>query len=307
MIDNPKGIGKKIKENYQLYILLALPLIWLILFKYVPMYGAQIAFRKYYANKGIWGSPWVGLKYFKRFIESYNFERVLINTIGISFYQLLAGFPFPILLALGLNTTLNKGYKKVVQFITYMPHFISTVVMVSMILQVLNPQIGVINTLFHALGRERVDFIGIPEYFKSIYVWSGVWQNIGWSSIIYLATLSSVDTQLYEAAEIDGASRFQRILHIDIPCLLPTAVILLIIQTGRVMNIGFEKVFLMQNPLNIKSSEIISTYVYKVGLASTSADFSYSTAIGLFRSIINLALIVSVNQIAKKMGESSLW
>lgn len=302
-----KRLRQQFYANYQLYLLLLLPLLWLIVFRYIPMYGAQIGFRRYYANRGIWGSPWVGLRYFRKFIQSYNFERIMTNTIGISLYQLIAGFPFPIILALSLNSTLNSRLKKTVQFVTYMPHFISTVVMVSMVLQILHPRIGFINTIIHQLGMDRRDFIAVPEYFKSIYVWSGVWQRFGWSSIIYLATLASVDPQLYEASKIDGASRFKRILYIDIPSLLPTAVILLILQAGRIMNIGFEKVFLMQNPLNMQASEIISTYVYKVGLASSSADFSYSTAIGLFRSLINLILILSVNNFAKKVGDTSLW
>jgi len=210
-------------------------------------------------------------------------------------------------LALSLNSTLKNRYKKLVQFTTYMPHFISTVVLVGLVLQFLSPRVGVMNMIFGVLGWEKMDFMAKPELFKSIYVWTGVWQNAGWGTIIYMATLAGIDPQLHEAAIIDGASRFQRIRFIDIPGIIPTAVILLIINTGRVMNIGFEKVFLMQNDLNISSSEIISTYVYKVGLASSMADFSYATAIGLFRAMINLLLIILVNQIAKKLSKTSLW
>lgn len=298
---------EELKINWQLYVLVLLPMVYIIVFRYIPMYGVQIAFRKFIAVKGIMGSPWVGLKYFKKFFASYQFERVLVNTLAVSFYQLLAGFPFPIILALALNNAGSERYKKTVQMVTYMPHFISTVVLVGMIIQFLSPRVGVVNKMIVLAGGASRDFMGIPEYFRHIYVWSGVWQNAGWSTIIYIASLSSIDPSLHEAAIVDGAGKFRRTLHIDLPGILPTAVILLIMNMGRIMNIGFEKVFLMQNPLNLRTSEIISTYVYKVGLASARSDFSYSSAIGLFNSIINFILIVSVNQLAKKTGETSLW
>ena len=298
---------KDLQINYQLYILMIAPVLWLMIFRYAPMYGIQIAFKRYIVTKGINNSPWVGLTHFLRFFTSYQFQRVFVNTIVLSFYQLLAGFPIPIILALAMNATRNIRFKKIVQMVTYAPHFISTIVMVGMILQFLSPQVGTINMLRKSLGQEIVDFMGIPELFRSLYVWSGVWQRAGWGTIIYLAALASVDQELHEAAIVDGAGRFKRILHIDIPGILPTAVILLILNAGRIMNIGFEKVFLMQNPLNLRVSEIISTYVYKVGLASARANFSYAAAIGLFNSVINFILIISVNRIAKRWGETSLW
>lgn len=295
------------RKNYQLYVLLLLPVVWLVIFRYVPMYGVIIAFKNFTARGGILGSDWVGLKHFERFVSSFYFGRTIRNTIGISVYQLVAGFPVPIILALAMNSSLRRGFTKTVQFVIYMPHFISTVVMVGIILEFLNPRIGIVNLALQAVGFEARDYIAAPELFKSIYVWSGVWQNSGWGTIIYLAALSSIDPELHEAATIDGASRFQRIVHIDVPGILPTATILLILNMGRLMQVGFEKVFLMQNTLNLESSEIIATYVYKVGLASAAPNFSYGAAIGLFLSVINLVLIVSVNAVAKRMGQTSLW
>lgn len=302
-----KRLITQIKGNYQLYLILLVPFVWIIIFRYAPMYGAQIAFRSYSVSRGIWGSEWVGFAQFQRFLTSYQFERVIVNTLMVSLYQLAAGFPFPIILALALNSTNVFGLKKVVQTTTYIPHFISTVVMVAMVLQFLSPRIGVFNDVRKLFGLEVINFIAEPRYFRSIYVWSGVWQTSGWGSIIYLAALSGIDPSLHEAATIDGASRLQRIRHIDIPGIMPTAVILLIINAGALMNVGFEKAFLLQNDLNLRASEVIQTYVYKVGLASAMANYSYSTAIGLFNSVINLILIVSVNKIAGKLGETSLW
>jgi putative aldouronate transport system permease protein len=295
------------KKNYQLYLLLLVPVVWLIIFRYIPMYGVIIAFKNFNARLGILGSPWVGLRYFERFINSFYFERTVRNTIGISLYQLAAGFPVPILLALAMNSSMRRKFTKTVQFIVYMPHFISTVVLVGIVIEFLHPRVGIVNTLLQTVGFEARDYMGSPEHFKSIFVWSGVWQRAGWGTIIYLAALSSVDPELHEAATIDGASRLQRVWHIDVPGILPTATILLILNLGRVMQVGFEKVFLMQNQLNLESSEIIATYIYKVGLASSTPSFSYGAAIGLFLSVINLVLIVSVNAVAKRMGQTSLW
>lgn len=296
-----------LRSEYQLYIIILLPLVWLLIFKYYPMYGAQLAFKKFIPKEGIWGSPWVGFKNFLRFFSSYRFWDILKNTLGISFYQLLAGFPIPIILALALNATEQQRLKKTVQFVTYMPHFISTVVMVGIIMQFLNPRIGLIRHVFTMFNMESVDLLAAPENFKHIYVWSGVWQRTGWGTIVYLAALASIDPELHEAAMIDGASRFKRIWHIDFPGILPTTIVLLLMNVGRVMQLGFEKVFLMQNPLNLRSSEVISTYVYKVGLASATSDFAYATAIGLFNSLVNIILIVSVNYLARKFSETSLW
>ena len=300
--------GKKdFLKNYQLYLMLILPLAYFFIFKYIPMYGAQIAFRKFYANMGIWGSPWVGLKYFRKFFDSYMFERVLVNTLSLSFYQLIVAFPFPIILALALNNMRNQRYKKTVQLVTYAPHFISVVVMSGIIIQFLDLRTGIFNQIITALGGEAINFMGISELFSTIYVSSHIWQNTGWGTIIYLAALSSIDPQMHEAAVIDGASRLQRIWRIDIPMIMPQIIILLILNTGRIMQVGFQKVLLLQNPLNMKSSEVIQTYVYKVGLASSISDFSYATAIGLFTALINVALIVAVNGMARRMSKTSLW
>jgi ABC-type polysaccharide transport system permease subunit len=295
------------QQNYQLWLIILVPFLWLVLFKYWPMYGAQIAFRSYRAIDGIWGSRWVGFNNFLKLFRNYMFPRIIRNTLIVSFYQLLVSFPFPIILALALHNTLRFRFKKSVQMITYMPHFISTVVLVGMIIQFSNPHVGLINKIITALGGKARDFMAFPSAFYHMYVWSNVWQNCGWGTIIYLAALSSVNMDLHEAAMIDGASRFKRMIYIDIPCIIPTAIVLLIMDTGRIMSIGFEKAFLMQNLMNISASEIISTYAYKVGLAQAAADFSYSTTISLFNSVVNMILIMTVNAIAAKWGETSLW
>jgi multiple sugar transport system permease protein/putative aldouronate transport system permease protein len=297
----------KAKKGWRLYVLLALPLIYLIIFKYGPMYGAIIAFKNYVAIKGIWGSEWVGLKYFAQFIHSYEFSRLMGNTLLLSLYSLLAGFPFPIILALSLNYLRNQPYKKTVQMITYAPHFISTVVFVGIILELLDPRNGIVNTIVKLMGFEPINFMGTPSYFKSIFVWSGIWQNVGFSCIIYLAALAGIDPALHEAAVMDGASKFRRMIHIDLPGIMPIAIILLILNTGHIMDTGFEKVLLMQNPLNLRTSEVIDTYVYKVGLASVAVNYSYSTAIGLFKSVVNLILLILVNKVAQRTKQASLW
>ncbi|RAW13441.1 sugar ABC transporter permease [Paenibacillus taichungensis] len=298
-------IGKKMKRHWQLYLVVFLPLLYLVIFKYIPMSGVVIAFKEYNVIQGIWGSPWVGLKYFDQFFESPNFWLYLKNTLGINMYGLLVGFPAPILLALALNEIRNGFFKSSVQMITYAPYFISTVIMVSILIVTLSPSVGIISKFTQILGIENTNFMGIPSLFKSIYVWSDVWQFSGYGAIIYIAALAGVNPELYESAKVDGASRMQKIFNIDLPSLIPVSVILLILNLGNFMKVGFEKVYLMQNPLNISTSEVISTYVYKVGLLSSS--FSFSTAIGFFNSIINLILLVSVNYIAKKLSSSSLW
>lgn len=299
---------KLMRRYWRMYVLLALPIIYLLIFKYYPMLGAQIAFRKFDPVRGIWGSEWVGWHYFDKFLTSSRFKRVVPNTIILSLYSLLAGFPIPILLALSLNTLRNQRYKKIIQTVTYIPHFISTVVLVGILFQVFNVRTGIVGTTYQALfGRRMVDLFGKPNAFRHLYVWSGIWQSMGWSSIIYIAALSGVDQELHEAAQIDGASRFQRVCHIDFPSILPTAVILLILSSGNIMSIGFEKVYLMQNTMNASASEVISTYVYKVSMTAGTSDFSYGTAIGLFNSLINMFILVLVNKVAGKLGSSSLW
>ena len=297
----------KVRKVWRLYALIAIPLIYIIIFKYVPMYGAQIAFKNFIVTKGIWDSEWVGFKHFERFFNSYEFWRLMSNTILLSVYSLVAGFPFPIILALSLNYVKNQIFKKSVQMITYAPHFISVVVMVGIILELLEPRNGIVNNILKLIGLNPINFMGVPEYFKSIYVWSGIWQSVGFGCIIYLAALSSIDPSLHEAAVVDGASKIQRMWHIDIPGIMPIAIIMLIMNTGHMLDVGFEKVLLMQNPLNLRTSEVIDTYVYKVGLTSQALNYSYPTAIGLFKSVINLILLILVNKIAQKTKQASLW
>lgn len=295
---------KKIKRHWQLYLVILLPVLYLIVFQYIPMIGVQIAFKDYNLSKGIFESPWVGMKHFKSFISSYQFSRLMINTLGLSVYQIVAGFAPPIILAIALNYCTRKFFSKSVQMITYMPHFISTVLLVTIVFQVLSIN-GLVNNVIKLIGFEPIHFLGEPNWFKSIYVWSGIWQNTGYNAIIYLAAIAGINQELYEAATVDGASIWQRIWHIDIPGIMPTAIVLLILSTARVLNIGFEKVFLLQNNLNMQTSDIISTYVYRIGLVSM--QYSYSAAIGLLQSVVSLILITVVNSISRRVSENSLW
>ncbi|MBO7745612.1 sugar ABC transporter permease [Paenibacillus sp. MWE-103] len=295
----------KAKRSWELYLLVLLPVLYLIIFQYIPMFGVVIAFKDFNVVKGILGSPWAGFKHFHELFRSPNFPLLIKNTLLISLYSLLAGFPIPILLALALNEIRTGFFKRSVQMITYAPHFVSTVVMVSIIILMLSPHVGVVDRVLTFFGWSSTNFMGEPKLFKSIYVWSGVWQEMGYASIIYIAALAGVDPSLYEAARMDGASRFKKILHIDLPSLVPIAVTMLILSLGSVMAVGFEKIYLMQNPLNLSTSEVISTYVYKVGLVG--ANFSFSSAVGLFNSVINLALLVAVNAVARRVSDNSLW
>jgi len=304
---NKKSALTRIKANWQLYLLVLLPVAYIIVFNYVPMYGAQIAFKNFRVTLGINGSEWVGLQHFIRFFKSFEFPRLMGNTIIISLYSLAVGFPFPIILALLLNYMANRRYRKAVQMVTYAPYFISTVVMVGMILQFLSPQVGLVNNIIKAFGGVPVNFMGKAEYFRHLYVWTGVWQFTGFNSIIYIAALAGIDPQLHEAALVDGASKLKRIWHVDMPGIMPTAVILLILNCGYILSVGFDKVFLMQNPINLRVSEIISTYVYKTGLASQSVNYSYPAAIGLFQSVVGFIMLILVNNFAKRFSETSLW
>lgn len=298
---------KCIKRDWRLYVFLLIPVAYILIFAYYPMLGIQIAFKKYSAVGGIWGSKWVGLANFQKFFKSYQFQRVLANTLRLSLYSLAFGFPVPILFALLANTVNSARYKKITQTIVNLPHFISVVVLVSMVNQVFGSRTGLYGLIGQALtGAYPPDLFADANSFQHLYIWSGVWQNFGWNAIIYIAALTSVSPDLHEAAQIDGASRLQRVIHIDFPSILPTIVIMLILRVGQIMNIGFEKTFLMQNSLNLARSEVISTYVYKQGLTGKT-DFSYSTAINLFNSVINMVLITSVNWISRKVGETSLW
>lgn len=309
IVYKPKqGLLKRIVRARQLYLLLALPLLYLLIFKYYPMFGLQLAFKDYDIGAGIWGSKWVGFKYFKKFFNDYRFWNLLVNTLRISVYQLVAGFFVPIILALSLNCLKHTGLKRVIQTITYIPHFISVVILVGILNQIFNPIVGLYGSMSQLLtGETAVDILGIPSAFSHLYVWSGVWQNAGWNSIIYIAALANADQQLHEAAQIDGATRLQRVRYVDIPSILPTATILLILDAGKIMSVGFEKAYLMQSALNLSYSEIISTFVYKQAFGTGSSNFSYSTAIGFFNSLINLILILVVNKLAKKFSETSLW
>ncbi|MBP1975417.1 putative aldouronate transport system permease protein [Cohnella thailandensis] len=298
-------IWRGIKRHWQLYLLIAAPMAYIVIFKYIPMYGAQIAFRDYSVVKGFTGSEFVGLKHFQSFFQSPNFWLLIKNTLGISLYSLVIGFPAPIVLALALNEIRRVKFKKTVQMVTFAPFFISTVVMVSMIMIFLSPRLGFVDHIVRGLGFESINFMGSPGYFKSIFVWSNVWQGIGYGAVIYLAALAGINPELYEAAKVDGASRLQKMRHVDIPGIAPAAIILLILSVGQIMNVGFEKVYLMQNPLNVSTSEVISTYVYKIGLLG--ANFSFSSAVDLFNSLINLVLLLSVNAVAKRISDNSLW
>jgi len=294
-----------VRANPDLYLMILPVVAYFVAFHYLPMYGVQIAFRDYSVMRGIWGSRWVGLSHFKRFFESYYFSRLLRNTVSISLFQLAAGFPAPILLALMINELRNSRIKKAVQTITYAPHFLSVVVLVGMLTNFLAPNTGLINQIRAAVGWESRYFMIEPDSFKSIYVLSGVWQSAGWGSIIYMAALAGIDPTLYESARIDGANRFRILWHINIPSLLPTAIILLILNSGYIMNVGFEKVFLMQNDRILETSDVISTYVYRSGLVNS--QFSFSSAVGLFNSVINCLLLLTVNAISRRVGETSLW
>lgn len=300
-----RALRRSLRRHWQLYLVMLPALLYFFVFKYIPMANAIIAFKDYSVVKGIWGSDWVGFKHFELFFSNPVFWTLLKNTLGLSLYALIVGFPIPILLAIALNEIRDGFFKRLVQMVTYAPYFISTVVIVSMIMLLLAPRLGVINLGLQALGLPTINFLGRPDLFASIYVWSGVWQNSGYAAIVYLAALSGVDPALYEAAKVDGASRLQKIFNIDLPGIMPVAVILLILNVGSLLAIGFEKAYLLQNPLNLSTSEIIATYVYKIGLLN--ANFSFATAVGLFNSVINMILLVTVNAYVKRVSDMSLW
>lgn len=301
----PMRIARELRRNRYVY-LMALPVIaYYLLFCYGPMYGAQIAFRNFTAFKGIAGSEWVGMKWFVNFIQGPYFSRVMVNTLLISLYQLIFGFPAPILLALLLNELGNERFKRVVQSIVYLPHFISLVVICGMI-RTFVARNGIITELLTLFGFPRTNLLGDPRYFRTVFVASGVWQTIGWNSIVYLSALTAVNPDLYESATIDGANRLQKTLYITLPSITPTIVTMFILRLGQIMSVGSEKILLLYNPNTYEVADVISTYVYRVGL-SESFQPSYSTAVGLFSSVINFALILIANSISKKATESSLW
>lgn len=295
------------RGNWDLLMFCMPGIIITIIYHYVPIYGVQIAFRNFKAKKGIWGSEWVGLDNFRRFFMSVNAWTTIRNTLTLSIYSLAAGFPVAVILALLLNSFRHKRYRKLIQAVTYAPHFISTIVMCGMLILFLSPRLGVVNTVIKYFGGEAINFMGKSEYWRHLYVWSGVWQGMGWSSVIYFAALSGVSPEYHEAAIVDGATKFQRMIHIDLPFLVPTMTMLLILDCGSILSVGFEKAYALQNDLNLGVSEIISTYVYKVGLLNR--DQSFSTAIDLMNAAVNSILLITVNTITRKMGDgsNSLW
>lgn len=298
-------VANELKRHWQLYVMLILPLTYLIIFAYIPMGGVIIAFKDYSIRGGIWGSDWVGFEHFINFFKTPDFVKLLRNTLILSLYNLVITFPMPIILALAVNELKSKAYKKVVQMVTYMPYFISTVVLVGTMKNIFSPRTGLINNIIALFGGAQTDFMGNPDLFRTMYVWSGVWQGMGYSAVIYIAALANVDSSQVEASLMDGAGRFARVWHVDLPAIMPTIVIQLILAVGSVMSLGYEKVYLMQNPVNTEVSEVISTFVYKRGIAGF--QYSYSAAVGLFNSVVNLVLIAMANVFAKKVGETSLW
>ena len=308
MAKNSATISKsnKIKSaNWQFWVIIAVPIIYAIIFAYIPMAGIVLAFQDFSIRKGIFGSEWVGLRYFKQFLTSTSSVLVIKNTLILGIYSFLASFPVPILLAIGINEMRAKRYKKAVQMVTYAPYFISIVVLVGMMMQMMDLRSGIINVFIQKLGFSPINIFGDPKIFRHLYVWSGVWQSAGYASIIYLAALSGVSKELQEAAIVDGANRVKRILHVDIPAILPTIIIMLIFNCASIVSIGLDKVFLMQNSLNASVSEVISTFVYKVGVVNSNIGFS--TAAGLFQSVVSFVLLVIVNRVCKKITENSLW
>lgn len=301
----PGRFRKALRRRWQLYLLVIPPLAYFVMFQYVPMANGIIAFKHYNVIEGIWGSEWAGLEYFERFFSNPMFTTVVSNTFLLSLYALIASFPIPIILALALNEVRGRFFKRTVQMVTYAPYFISTVIVVSMAILILSPRIGLISDFTGFFGLPTTDYLAQPDFFRHVYVWTEVWQTAGYSAVIYLAALAGVDPGLYEAAKVDGANRLQKIWHVDLPSITPTIAVVLILSVGSIMAVGFEKAFLLQNPLNLSQSEIIATYTYKLGIQN--ADFSLATAVGLFNSVINLVLLLVVNKVSKRVTGSGLW
>lgn len=300
------SLGTRLKRSWRLYVLLLPPFVYGVIFLYGPLYGLQIAFKDFSVALGIGGSPWAGLKYVEQFVTSFQFWTVIRNSIILNVYELVALFPLPIVLALLLNVVRSSKLRRSVQLITYAPHFISTVVVVGIIIMLFSPTGGIVNQAITGLGGEPIDFLS-AEMFRHTYVWSGAWQTLGYSAIIYLAALAGIDPELHEAARVDGASLIRRIWHIDIPGILPVMITLLILNMGSMLSVGFEKVLLMQNPLNLAVSEVIDTYSYRVAFASSIPQYSYAAAIGLFKSVIALAMLVLANWLARRVAKQSLF
>jgi putative aldouronate transport system permease protein len=299
-----KKCRKQWKKNWLLYLMSLPVMAYYICFSYIPMAGVQLAFKEFRIKDGIWGSPWVGFEHFERFFSSYNFKQLLANTLTISIYTLILGIVMPVIFALMLNYVRKERMKKTIQMLTYLPYFISTVVMVGM-LEIFLGDRGMVNAVLGKLGAEPIGFLTTPSMFADVYAWSGTWQGLGFSSVMFVSALAGVDYELHEAAIVDGASKWRRIWHIDLVAIRSLIMLVLILNLGSVINVGYEKVLLMQNPLNMAASDVISTYVYRLGVLQQ--DYGYSTAVGLFNSLISVALILASNTIAKKTCNYSLW
>jgi len=304
-VSKPRGFLKKLKKGKYLFLLVIPAVICMLLFYYLPMWGVLIAFKQYSPFKGFFDSPWVGLKHFRTFFSNPFFYKYFRNTILLSAYSILWGFPAPIIFALILNEVQNIKFKKFVQTVSYMPHFYSTVVVVGLFSMFLSPTSGPINKLLVSMGYQRINFLADAKYFRTIYIASEIWQGLGWSAIIYLAALTNIDPQLYEAAIIDGASRLKQLIYITLPCLAPTIVTMLLLRLGHVMNVGFERAYLLQKPSTYETSDVIQTYIYRTGIESN--NFSFASAVGLFNSAVNVIFLVICNKISKYLTETSLW
>jgi putative aldouronate transport system permease protein len=304
-IQTTRSLKARFWENWELYLFCLPGILLVIIYHYIPIYGIQIAFKDFSVRKGFWGSPWVGMRHFIRFFESPNAWLVIRNTLVLNVYSLIAGTPIPIILALMLNSFIHKKYTKAIQAITYAPNFISTIVMCGMIILFLSPRGGMVNQFLGFFGVNPINFMAERSMWRHIYVWTGVWQGMGYSAVIYFAALAGVNPELHEAAIVDGATKVQRMWHIDLPTIMPTIVMLLILSMGSMMGSNFDKVYALQNPLNLNVSENIATYTYKVGMLNS--DMSYSTAIGLWNSAVNAILLVTVNAISRKVSDNALW
>jgi len=301
----PQQFWHAVKKDWRLYSLLVLPLLHYIIFNYIPMYGVIIAFRRYQPGGPVYGSQWVGFRYFQMFLRDAGFWRAFRNNLIISIEYLVISFPFPIVFALLLNELKNLRFKRFVQTVSYLPHFISTVIVVGMIKEILSPSIGIVNMVLKNLTGNTINFVSEPKWFRTIYIASGIWQQLGWNSIIYLAALSNINPELYEAARIDGASRYQQIKYVTIPGILPTVMVLLILNIGNLMSVGFEKILLLYSPLTYETADVISTFLYRLGLINN--NYSLGAAVGLCNSIIGVILLTTANFLSRKLTESSLW
>lgn len=300
-----KKVKRYLRRDWQLYLMLLLPLLFYIIFMYVPLYGLQLAFKRYKVTLGIAGSPWIGLDNFRNFFNSFYFSRVIKNTLLLNIYFMVVGFPIPVIFALILDEVKSRLFKKTVQTVTYAPYFVSVVVLASMITNFVNPTYGIINQITGLFGIKPVNYLEQEQWFRTIHIVSTIWSTTGYNAIIYIAALGSVDQELLEAASIDGATRWQRMFYIKIPTIIPTVVMMFILNSGRLMSVGFEKVFLLQNSLNMNTSDVLSTYIYRTGIQH--GEYGIATAVGLFNSVINVIMILIVNKISKKLTDNSLW